>query len=179
MSNTVQIKIMDVEVGKATTKTQKPYEFLEVSYKNQSFQDKPEVKKVMPFGSKEVYDALKGAVKGDVFTVTREKNDNGFWDWISIQQGVTTDMSAREPQKAVATAPVKSTWETPEERATKQLYIIRQFCLAQAVNTLTVPVKPGTEVSPNDVLKLAEIYINFVCGTGAKQTDDIGEDIPY
>ena len=175
--DTLQIKIMDVEVGKGITKSQKPYEFLEVSFKNQTFQDKPEVKKVMPFGSKEVYDVLKGAVKGDIFTVEREKNTGGFWDWIGIKTGENVTMNVA--QKTPAAATTKGTWETPEERATKQLYIIRQSCLAQAVNTLTVPVKPGTEVSPNDVLELAQTYVNYVCGTGALATNNSDEDIPY
>ena len=180
MSNQLQIKIMDVEPGSAIGQNNKPYEFLEVSFKNQTFQDKPEVKKVMPFNYKEVFNTLKNATKGDIFIIERDKNKSGFWDWISIHTGEATDMpTAATPQKTSPAVATKGSWETPEERATKQLYIIRQSCLAQAVNTLTVPAKPGTEITSNAVMDLAQEYVDFVCGTGSTQTDDIGEDIPY
>jgi len=78
------IKIVDVDVQKGTTKTNKTYEFLEVSYKNMTFDGKAESKKVMPFGSKEVFATLKDAKKNDVFTLLREKNDGGFWEWVGI-----------------------------------------------------------------------------------------------
>lgn len=178
MSNLLQIKIMDVEVTTATTKTNKPYEFLEVSFKNQTFQDKPEIKKVMPFGNKDVFDVLKKAVKGDVFTVEREKNDAGFWDWISIQTGENVTMAtAATPQKTTPAPAAKGGWETPEERATKQLYIIRQSCLSQAVSTVAIGAKTAPPVET--ILDLAQTYVDFICGTNVKQTDDIGEDIPY
>jgi len=170
MSNTIQIKIIDVEIQKAITIKNKPYEFLEVSYKNQSFQDKPEVKKIMPFGDKTVFDILRAAKKGDIFTVTREKNDAGFWDWNIISTG---EQSVTEPQK---TTPTKGTWETVEERALKQLYIIKQSCLAQAVNTEAIGTKPGTPVNINNILSLAQTYVDFICNTTSK---DLNEDIPY
>jgi len=179
MSNTITIKIMDVEVHQGTTKTKKPYEFLEVAYKNLSFQDKPEVKKVMPFAYKEVMDVLKGAVKGDVFTVTRDKNDGGFWDWISIQQGEQEVATPTAGAKPVSAQPSKGTWETPEERATKQLYIIRQSCLAQAVNTAAIGAKPGVVIDTKALLDLAQVYVDFIVGVGANTTDDVDEDIPY
>jgi len=78
------IEVKSVDVVKATTKTGKPYEFIDLMYKNKSFQDKVEGKKIMPFGNKEVFEVLKNSEKGDLFYIGRTKNADGFWDWDKI-----------------------------------------------------------------------------------------------
>lgn len=135
----MKIKIVAVELGNATTKTGKPYEFAEVTYKNLTFENKVESKKIMPFGSKEVLDTLKDAKPGDVFTILREKDDAGYWQWIGIAVGDTeiettsSTVQKTSAKTTTATPTPKSTFETPEERAKKQVYIIRQSSLATAV----------------------------------------------
>ena len=177
MANQMQIKIIDVEIGNGTTKTNKPYQFLEVSYKNQSFQDKVETKKVMPFGDKDVYKALEKATKGQIYTVSREKNGDGFWEWTEVKEGENENMVAEKAVAKSTSTTAKGTWETPEERATKQLYIIRQSCLSQSVNTLTNCAKPGTEINPESVTNLANYYVDFVLGTEDSTNSD--SDLPY
>jgi len=113
------IKIIDVDQQSAKSKTGKPYDFLEVSFKNMTFQEKAETKKIFPFGSKEVFDTLKRASKGQVYSVLREKDDAGYWQWIGIQEGeVQMETTSKgEPAKAGGGVATKSTFETPEERA--------------------------------------------------------------
>lgn len=180
--NQMIIKIIDVEVNSAMTKTNKPYEFLEVAYKNMSFQEKAETKKVMPFGSKEVLDVLKKATKGEVYTILREKDDAGYWQWIGISSGevqMETTQQAAAPAKAVAAGtPTKSTFETPDERAKKQVYIIRQSSLGHAIDTLKTDKKNPT---PEEVIPIAQLYVDWVLGNNldADPTGpDLMEDVP-
>jgi hypothetical protein len=93
--STLCIQIVSVDVGQGMTKTKKPYKFLDVVYKNKSYQDKIENKKIMPFGSKEVMDVLETASKGDIFYVAREKNEGGFWDWTNIEESPPEDEKAQ------------------------------------------------------------------------------------
>ena len=155
------IEVKSIDIVKATTKTGKPYEFIDLMYKNKSFQDKVEGKKVMPFGNKEVFETLKNSEKGDVFYIGRTKNADGFWDWDKVQShsNYTQEVGHKETTAKVAPTTSKSTaWETPEDRAQKQLYIIRQSSLTNAVNTLV------GNVNPEEVKSTAQNYINFVLG---------------
>ena len=158
------IEVKSVDIVKAITKTGKPYEFIDLMYKNKSFQDKVEGKKVMPFGNKEVFETLKNSDKGDVFYIGRTKNADGFWDWDKISQvpnnkeTYNEEVGHKQQTKAVPAASKSQPWETPEDRAKKQLYIIRQSSLTNAVNTLV------GNVNPEDVKSTAQNYIDFVLG---------------
>jgi len=185
MAEQMKIKVVAVEKGTANTKAGKPYDFLEVTYKNQSFGDKVENKKVMPFGSKEVFATLQNSKSGDVFTLQREKDNAGYWQWIGIASG---DVQIEQPSsggnvpasKAATPAP-KSTFETPEERAKKQVYIVRQSSISAAIDTLKTDKKNPTK---EEVVEVASFYETYVFGLDAikaveklPEIDD--EDIPY
>jgi hypothetical protein len=167
----ITIKVIDVEVGNGTTKTNKPYEFLDLTFKNLSFEGKAETKKIMPFGSKEVFNTLKTAQKGSVYTVVREKSADGFWNWIGIVEGEETiETATNQPVKQSTAATVRSSFETPDERAQKQLYIIRQSSLTNAVNTAVAGIDPA------QVKGIADEYIDFVLNGNQQVVDD---DVPY
>ena len=156
------IEVKSVDIIKAVTTTNKPYEFIDLMYKNKSFQDKVEGKKVMPFGNKEVFDTLKSANKGDIFYIGRTKNTEGFWDWdkISTESNSGYKEEVGHPiSKSPASKPAtNNSWESTEERAKKQIYIIRQSSLTNAVNTLV------GNINPEDVKVTANNYIDFVLG---------------
>ena len=165
MSN-MTIKVVSVEVDTATSKAGKPYEFVEVTYKNLTFEGKVEAKKHNQYGDKEVFRVLKNAKNGDVYTVTREKDDNGYWQWVGITAGESAGTSTGSagtkatPASGGNPAP-KSTYETAEERAKKQVYIVRQSSINAAIETLKVDKKA---VAVEDVLATAKIYENYVFG---------------
>ena len=188
MSQQMKIKIVAVEVGQGTTKTNKPYDFLEVTYKNLTFEGKTESKKVMPFGAKEVFDTLKKSKSGETYTLLREKDNAGYWQWVGIVEGDTVieDNTPTQAQSAAAPAkavPAKSTFETPEERAKKQVYIIRQSSLSAAIDTLKTDKKNPTK---EEVVGLATYYVDYVLGNDVKVAGvavnvpefDPDEDIP-
>lgn len=177
------IKIVAVEVNNATTKTGKDYKFLDVMFKNVSFDNKAESKKIMPFGSKEVFATLEAAKAGDVFTVLREKDKDGYWQWIGIAAGnvtlETTMPTDTKPAQAATAAP-KSNFETAEERAKRQMLIVRQSATSTAVEFLNHNKKNYTM---QDLLDTADILYNYAFQTGIKvptaALPDLGdEDIP-
>lgn len=148
MSNLV-IEVVNVSV--ATVPTAKgSYQVADVAYKNKSFQDKLEGKKVMDFSNKGVFTILSNAKFGDVFDVTRVKNEKGFWDWTALgndtssnnqsigadsSMGNTTGVSSTSTTNVKAgNAAPRSNYETPEERAARQVLIVRQSSLSNAMD---------------------------------------------
>lgn len=167
MAQQMKIKVIAVEVANAKTKNGKDYQFLEVTYKNISFDNKTESKKIMPFGAKEVFNTLKAAESGDVFTLLREKDNDGYWQWVGISAGdveldTTEDKTPAGAAPKAAPAPAaKSTFETPEERAKKQVYIVRQSSISAAIDTLKTDKKAP---SVDEVLAVAKQYEDYVFG---------------
>lgn len=177
------IKVIDVEQGKATSKAGKPYDFLDVSFKNMTFQEKIEAKKIFPFGAKEVFSTLQKAGKGDVFTVLREKDKDGYWQWVGIAAGeIEMETSAASsgyaaPGPKPAGVATKSTFETPEERAKKQVYIIKQSSIGHAIEILKTDKKNPTV---EEVLHTADALVDYVLGINLDADPaQVNEDIPY
>jgi len=143
------------------------YQVIELAYKNKSFQDKLEGKKVMSFTNKDVFTALSKASFGDVFNVSRVKNDKGFWDWTAVSTGSLPDSDASTPastsvstSSSVKTGTVvpKSNYETAEERAARQVLIVRQSSVSSAVE-LAVANKVK---DPSEVINIARQFEAYV-----------------
>lgn len=181
----MQIKFISVESTDKVTKSNKPYVELEVAYKNLSFEGKLETKKLNPFGNKDVFNTLKTAKNGDVFDIERTKNDAGFWDWISIKGGSEGVVASSGSVGTKAPTPTpKSTYETSEERAKKQVYIIRQSSVSAAISTLKTDKKNPSVPEVLDVAKQFEQYVLGLESAPPKladlpPTDSDEDDIPY
>jgi hypothetical protein len=142
-------------------------------------------KKLMSFNFPVVYKTLVDAKKGEVYTITMEKSDKGFWDWTAAALSTSVDTGSggipEGPTSKGFTSP-KSTYETPEERAKKQVYIVRQSSLSAAVETLKTDKKNPT---PAEVIAVAKQYETFVFGLDQQPpkledlpTTEEFEDIP-
>lgn len=164
----IQIQILSQQAVTKPTKTGKTYQQLEVAYKNLTFQGKVEGKNLMSFGATaEAFKTLATAQAGDIFDIEIVKNDKGYNDWVAAKKsnGAAPPQPARTAQSTGSTpVPVatKSTYETPEERAKKQIYIIRQSSISSAIDLLSVGAKSPAKV--DDVLKTAKDFENFVFG---------------
>lgn len=148
---------MQIEIL-AVTPTTKPtakgsYTQLDIAYKRDG---KTEGKKIMSFGaSKDAYAALKDAKFGQVFNITATKNEtSGYWDWTAA-----TLAGADAPPAKAGNASPKSTYETPEERAKKQVYIIRQSSVASAVALLKTDKKQPEVAEVLEVARAIEAYV--------------------
>ena len=167
-----------------------PFQTLEVAYKNLTFQGKVEGKTLFSFGNqKPVYDILVNAGVGSTYTIGIHKNDKGYNDWVNATAGASEAAARPTAQPASGgsinivpgTAP-KSNFETPEERAKKQIYIVRQSSISSAISALSVGAKNPPKV--DDVIATAKAFEDFVFGTSVaesfKELEDptVFDDIP-
>lgn len=176
----MQVQILNVTVTTTLTKTSS-YQTADVAYKNLTFQGKVEGKKVMSFGvTKDSFAILATAQPGDVYDVTVVKNDKGYNDWVSMTKG-TASAEKQQPAQQTSAATTgyasagngtarTSTYETPEERAKKQVYIVRQSSISNAVSALACGAKSPPKV--NEVLDYAKQLEAYVFGV------DTGNNFP-
>ena len=136
----MQIQILSVSI--TTTPTAKgSYQTADVAYKNLTYQGKVEGKKVMSFGAtKDAFATLATAQAQEIYEVNVVKNDKGYNDWVSMVKG---GGNAGAPTKAAAGVTGSalartSTYETPEERAKRQVFIIRQSSISSAIAALSL-----------------------------------------
>lgn len=129
------------------------YQKLEIEYVRDG---KKQTKKLVAINdTKEVVRKLvQDFNEGDSIEVTLVKSDDDkYWNW--------TDVSPVEARAAKTSTTVgKGTWETPEERAKRQVYIVRQSSIANALEFH----KNNAKVTVEDVLKTATRFTDFVFG---------------
>lgn len=181
----LSIEIVNVQ---ATTKptAKGSYIQLDVAFKRLDT-GKIEGKKVMSFTNKDVYDKLSKATNGQQLAITTEKNEkSGYWDWTQVNPLGASDAApvaggTTGTTKAGFVSP-KSTYETAEERAARQVLIVRQSSLAQAVDSLKNDKKAPVKA---EVLALAEDYAAWVFQKDVQLDKpevnfaDMQDDIPY
>ena len=153
------MKIEIINVQSTTKPTAKgSYQQLDVAYKNLDFQGKVEGRKIMSFTNKEVFATLSKATNGQVYEITRVK-EGEYWQWSAAvlqgDDGGGTNMTQSVSNASKPSASPKSTYETPEERASRQRMIVRQSSISNAIETLKVDKKA---VGTDDVLQVAPTY---------------------
>ena len=169
----IQIEIVNTTL-KVVPTAKGSYQRLELIFKNKSYQDKVETKPIMDFTSKEVFNLLKNAGQGDIFTIDREKDEKGFWQWVKCTSGV---IEIKETPSMVATPSPKGNWETSEERAQRQIMIVRQSSLSNAVALLTA--NGGKKNTVGEVIDIARMFEDYVLhDKGGSTFDDLEEDVP-
>jgi hypothetical protein len=171
----MQFNISIINVQSITKPTAKgSYTMLDVAFKRLDT-GKIEGKKIMSFTFKDVFKAISTAINGQEFTITTEKNaETTYWDWTAATPmgagQAESPANAPTASKAGFVSP-KSTYETPEERAARQVLIVRQSSLSNAIESLSDGKKLP---SPEDILALATRYTNWVFQKG----DALGETPP-
>lgn len=152
----MKVNIQEVTVS-TVSKGRNTYQVAEVVYTTDRGENK--TKKVMSFGDgKPVFDVLSKGGKGWYDT---ENSGAPYYSWTKVTPAGGEDQPAATSQKSGV---VKSTYETPEERKVKQLYIIRQSSIANAIDYLRLTATAG-DVGVNDVLNVAQEFVDFVYGT--------------
>jgi hypothetical protein len=177
----LNITLLSINIATQPTKTGGSYQIADVAYKNNTFQGKVEGKKVMSFGATaEAFKVLATAQQGETYEVDVKKNDKGYNDWIAMSKASVAAGTAAAPGQSnggarQATASPRSTYETPEERAKRQVSIIRQSSLGHAVSTLAVGAKSLDPAKVIDVAKQYEAYVHAVASFagGATGFDDV------
>ena len=180
----MNITILNVEVATKPTKTGRTYQEANVAYKNNSFGGKVEGKKLMSFGAQaDAFKVLVEAQAGQTFEVEFQKNAAGYNDWVKIER--STEFAApNKPQPNVAQGAVlgapqssstRPTYETPEDRAQKQVYIIRQSSVSTAATILAVGSK--SPIKTESVIQEAKKIEDYVLGKVSPGPSGV-EDFP-
>ena len=166
---------MQITVLSASVEDKGKYKQLEVAYKGQD--GKVSSKKIMSFAAPDVFKTLSSSKQGDEFSVVTVKNDKGYWDWTEVTQGT----GGGAVKSAGATASPRSTYETPEERAARQVLIVRQSSVSNAIEFYKLNAKK--QPAPQDIVELAKFFENYVYGKNATPATEGGiaemsDDIP-
>lgn len=126
---------------------------------------KPDGKKIIDIFAKGVWGTFLNAKEGEVYEVQREKNAKGYWEWqsVTLSAAESTDAAPQTATSLTARAPTTpkteriGSWETSEERAAKQVYIVRQSSISAAIAF-------GKAKTVEDVLATAKQFEDYVFG---------------
>ena len=174
----MQIQLISTSLSTKPT-ARGSYQELEVVYKNLTFQGKVESKKLMSFGAgASSFKTLSEANQGSTWDVTVVKNDKGYNDWtaVSVANG-SAPVAAAATGTGKPNPTPKSTYETPEERAQRQVLIVRQSSVGSAVTALSAGVKSPPKAS--DVIAYAKELEAYVFGMEVADAGPTGfDDLP-
>jgi hypothetical protein len=170
------IEIVNVQREDLPSKNGKgTYGQLTVTYRSNG---KIAEKKLISFSNPAVFKAIEKASAGDNLDVTTVKNDKGYWDWTGINEGGKQEVATQQANPS-STRVTGSNYETKEERAIRQRYIIRQSSISSAVDSLAAGSK--SSLNADDVIALARKYEAYVFEQPNldELTDALENDIPY
>lgn len=154
----MRVKILDVNIEKVV-KGRNMYQVATVAY---SSNGEARTQKVMSFANPDVFKSLPDFV-GKEADVTVTKNDSGYNQWAAIKApGSEVPEASPTATAAAGTRVTGSNYETREERANKQVYIVKQSSIGSAIETLAAM---GELSSPARVIEVAQIYVDYVLGT--------------
>lgn len=171
----MQIEVVDVNRSDAMGKNGKSYGVLQVAYRADG---KMQEKKLMSFSNPNVFKHIEKMQKGETVNVTTEKDQNGYWQWTAIGNDATPQSapSSSGGSQAATTRVTGSNYETKEERAIKQRYIVRQSSLSNAIDSLSVGAK--SPLHHADVIAVARHFEEWVFSENTKPAlDAIVEDL--
>lgn len=160
--------------GKVNAQTGKPskYQTLILTY---IAGGKTSTKNIMSFSP--VFNAMKEAESGEQYEVTMVK-EGDFWNWTKAEK----QDSANGPSEAStpgisrpAQMSKPSTYETAEERAKKQVYIVKQSSLS---NALEYSKSVKALKSKEEVLALAQEFVDFVFAAKQVDIENMEDDVP-
>ena len=118
------IKIENADKGK--------YQLLTVTYRNLET-NKVLSTKVPSFNAPDVFNTLKDSKSDDVFDIKSEQ-DGKFWNWVSATpaEAPAPTQESTAPSTARKGTSYERQWEDREERALKQILIVRQSSVSNA-----------------------------------------------
>jgi hypothetical protein len=151
----MEIKIVSIERVHGEDKFKKPcITHMIVNYQSSGVNA---TQRVVPFANPSVYKALDNAEVGESFDVAVTKNAKGYDVWSTIGAVGTI----KPTTASGATKVIGSNYETAEERAVKQRYIVRQSSLANAIAYYNSSLdKPHLDVE--QILDIARQFEEFV-----------------
>jgi hypothetical protein len=149
----IQIRNVSVE---NVVKGKSRYSVAHVTY---DFQGAEKTRKIMSFSNPDVFKKVQEAV-GQSVEVVIGKNDAGYDEWKSVTITGSASTTGTVSSPPTANRVSGSNYENKEERAARQVLIVKQSSLSAAVATLTPGAKAALD--PRVVLDLAQQYVDWV-----------------
>ena len=141
------------------TKNPKGNSIAEIAYKTDD--GKAKGMKVLDYAQKDVFAVVKDAKPGDVLDADFEKNTKGFWVFKTVSN---TGLKETVAVPATPNSPVtRGNWETSEERAARQVMIVRQSSISNAIASLEL--NKQTKATTMDIIEIAQEFEDYVLGT--------------
>ncbi len=164
------MRIQVTSISGITTKPGKfkPYKVYDLEFIDQE-SGREKKRQMMEFNSGAAFQRLADSEIGSTWEVTtKPAKDPQYTDWVNAEQA--SDEEPVEAPKAAkgkvsktvpAATPFKSTYETPEERARKQVYIVRQSSITAAL-TYRGSLSSGNSI--DDIIECAKEFETYVFG---------------
>jgi hypothetical protein len=125
-----------------------------------TYNGEPRKQTMMSFSNPGIFKQVQELTPGQEIDVDVIKNDAGFNEWSRITVG---DSAAKATPTGTATSGVTkvtgSNYETRDERAARQVLIVKQSSLAQAIASYGDQV---TTMSPDEILERAQTFADWV-----------------
>ena len=164
----MKIQVLSVSVGSKTSAAGKSYQNAEIAYKNLD-QGKVESKNITQYSK--VFKQVADATPTMFYDVAISKDDKGYWQWDSFVAGTPGEVTNTASVANKATVAPKSNYETADERAARQVLIVKQSCLAQSVAYYNHPSFAKQNITEEHVLNIAQVFVDWVFASqqGKKQ----------
>lgn len=164
-----QVKIQEVNVEKIQN-GKGGYEVANVNY---LYKGEVKTTKIMSFSNPQVFKDVQKFV-GKTVDVSTTQNGK-YTNWAKLEVVASDDAPSKSD--VVKSTPTRSTYETPEERSAKQLMIVRQSSISNALEFVKMAQADGITIQ--GVLEVAQHFVDFVY---AKEPlgaiEDLPDDIP-
>lgn len=166
-----QVKIQEVNVEKVSN-GKGGYEVANVNY---LYKGEVKTTKIMSFSNPQVFKDVQKFV-GKTVEVSTTQNGK-YTNWAKLEVVASDDTPSKSD--VVKSTATRSTYETPEERAQRQLMIVRQSSIANALTYHKDTVAADEFYNVALVLQTAQQFVDFVY---AKEPlgaiEDLPDDIP-
>jgi hypothetical protein len=166
----IRIKIQEVNIEEVRNGRNK-YDKAEVVH---TANGQSRTQKIMSFSNPAVFNVVKNMKPGEEYDITVTKNDAGFNQWAKVDRA-SNDDSAGAPVGSTKSVPARtnvSTYETAQERAIKQLYIVRQSSIANAIS-----YHKEDTATVEDILATAQQFVDFVFNQPSKEFGQESQDL--
>lgn len=160
--------MFNIEIINVKVENKGKYKVAVVNHKTTD--GKVDSKNVFSFGAaKPAFTELVNATQGDVFEIDsqkikNEKDGKEYWTWVAAKR--VDAGSVKGTGAPVAKTAPKSSYESTEERAARQVYIVRQSSIANAIEYLGYWEQK--DVNVDKIISVAKQFEDYVFN-GVKQ----------
>lgn len=164
---------MLVEITKVdVTRAPKGYSIAAVTYLREG---KEEQRKLMSFVNEAVFKTVTSFEKLPAYVNVvlakelNKKDGKEYWQWKAVEQAGAPTQNDATPKAGPPAKAFTSNYETPAERAKRQVYIVRQSSLANAIAFFAAVEPKGISVTTEGIIETADKFASYVLDVGEVQ----------